>query len=104
VYVFSSTESGGGGEHTVPGRAGRRRIRIGEITPSVDGQRGDNLVAHASTVTKVHLMLTDNEDLAVGVNFGACVIISVDSMIDKTRQHRFISITLCCILTLALWQ
>jgi hypothetical protein len=47
------------------------RVRDEKRTPSIGGRRGDELVARALAATRVHLLLADEEELPVGVEFGA---------------------------------
>jgi hypothetical protein len=67
-------EIGDGGENTAAGQAGRTGVHGGESTPSGDGRRGDELVAHTSTSARVHLLLTDVEELMVDIEFGARIV------------------------------
>ena len=51
----------------------------------------DNLVARVTMTARVHLQLTDKEELTVGVEFGARMVSIVDLMwIELDYVHRFI--------------
>ena len=50
------------------------RVRDEKRTPSIGGRRGDELVARVLAATRVHLLLADEEELTVGVEFGALMV------------------------------
>ena len=81
--VFIPAESFDGGDNTATGRAGHTGVRGGESTPFVNGQRGDELVTHASAAGREHLLWRDVDDLVVSIEFGAHMVNCVDTTCIK---------------------
>ena len=52
-------------------------------------------MAHAPVATRVHLMLADKEELMIDVIFGARMVYIAYLVVNNTKLHRFICITLC---------
>ena len=50
------------------------RVCDEESTPSIGRGKGDELVARALAATRAHLLLSDEEELTVGVEFGARIV------------------------------
>ena len=87
-------EIGDGGENTAAGQAGRIGVHGGESTPSGDGRRGDELVTHASTAARVHLLLAEAAKLMVGIESDDHMVNFVDATCIKLDYAGLLS-TLC---------